>query len=55
MYAIRSYYAIDIKRARFLEPVPETETDLAMQYVCKRKAYQEEAKAELAKQALENA
>ncbi len=49
--------AIDIKRARFLEPVPETETDLAMQYVCKRKAYQEEAKAkaEQAKQALENA
>jgi carbonic anhydrase len=49
--------AIDIKRARFLEPVPETEIDLAMQYVCKRKAYQEEAKAkaELAKQAHENA
>lgn len=49
--------AIDVKRARFLEPVPETEIDLAMQYVCKRKAYQEEAKAkaELAKQAHENA
>ncbi|MFV1921324.1 MAG: surface-adhesin E family protein [Methylotenera sp.] len=49
--------AIDVKRARFLEPVPETEIDIAMQYVCKRKAYQEEAKAkaELAKQAHENA
>lgn len=49
--------AIDVKRARFLEPVPETEIDLAMQYVCKRKAYQEEAKAkaELAKKAHENA
>lgn len=32
--------AIDVKRARFLEPVPETEIDIAMRYVCKRKAYQ---------------
>ncbi len=36
--------AIDVKRARFIEPVPETEIDLAMQYVCKKKV----AKAALA-------
>jgi len=30
--------AIDIKRARFLEPVPETEADIAMHYVCGKKA-----------------
>ncbi|MGJ8620811.1 MAG: carbonic anhydrase [Methylophilaceae bacterium] len=49
--------AIDVKRARFLEPVPETEIDLAMQYVCQRKAYQEaaKAKAEAAKKDHENA
>lgn len=49
--------AIDIKRARFIEPVPETEIDIAMQYVCQRKAYQEEAKAKAAeaKQKHENA
>lgn len=29
--------AIDIKRARFLEPVPETEADIAMHYVCQQK------------------
>lgn len=28
--------ALDVKRARFLEPVPETEIDIAMQYVCKQ-------------------
>ncbi len=29
--------AIDVKRARFLEPVPETEADIAMHYVCQQK------------------
>lgn len=29
--------AIDVKRARFIEPVPETEIDLAMRYACKQK------------------
>ena len=33
--------AIDVKRARFIEPVPETEIDLAMRYVCRQKAYKE--------------
>lgn len=28
--------ALDVKRARFLEPVPETEIDIAMHYVCKQ-------------------
>ena len=41
--------AIDIKRARFLEPVPETEADTAMHYVCKQKAYKEAAKAKKAR------
>lgn len=35
--------AIDVKRARFIEPVPETEIDLAMRYVCKQKASKEAA------------
>ena len=39
--------AIDIKRAGFLEPVPETEIDLAMRYVCKQKAYKEAVKAKI--------
>ncbi len=39
--------AIDIKRARFLEPVPETEIDIAMHYVCKQKA-ETETKEKLA-------
>lgn len=39
--------AIDIKRARFLEPVPETEIDLAMRYVCKQKAYKEAVKTKI--------
>lgn len=43
--------AIDIKRARFLEPVPETEADTAMHYVCKQKAYKEAAKAKKARAA----
>ncbi len=48
--------AIDIKRARFLEPVPETEVDIAMHYVCRQKAYKEAAKArqEKAKEAAKN-
>jgi carbonic anhydrase len=48
--------AIDVKRARFLEPVPETEIDIAMHYVCKRKANLENAKAKIdaAKKAHEN-
>ena len=43
--------AIDIKRARFLEPVPETEADTAMHYVCKQEAYKEAAKAKKARAA----
>lgn len=39
--------AIDVKKARFLEPVPETEIDLAMRYVCKKKAYKEAVKAKI--------
>jgi carbonic anhydrase len=39
--------AIDIKRARFLEPVPETEIDIAMRYVCKQKAYREAVQAKI--------
>jgi len=44
--------AIDVKRARFIEPVPETETALAMRYVCKKKAAKEAvmAKAKLAQE-----
>lgn len=40
--------ALDIKRARFMEPVPETEIDIAMQYVCKHQLAKE---AKMAKQA----
>jgi carbonic anhydrase len=49
--------AIDVKRARFLEPVPETEIDIAMQYVCKQKANKEalKEKVEAAKTAHEEA
>jgi carbonic anhydrase len=46
--------AIDVKRARFLEPVPETEADIAMRYVCKHKANEaalEEKKARAAESA----
>lgn len=39
--------ALDIKRARFLEPVPETEIDIAMHYVCKQKADKEAVKAKV--------
>lgn len=39
--------AIDVKRARFLEPVPETEIDIAMRYVCKQKAYDEAVAAKI--------
>lgn len=39
--------AINVKRARFLEPVPETEIDIAMRYVCKQKAYKEVAKTKI--------
>lgn len=46
--------AIDVKRARFLEPVPETEVDIAMHYVCKQKA-DAEAKAEKKARAAEAA
>lgn len=40
--------ALDVKRARFLEPVPETEIDIAMHYVCKQ---QQTKQAQLAKKA----
>lgn len=43
--------AIDVKRARFIEPVPETEIELAMRYVCKSKADKEAAKIRLAEKA----
>lgn len=46
--------AIDVKRALFLEPVPETEADIAMHYVCQQKAREEalkEKKARLAEAA----
>jgi carbonic anhydrase len=47
--------AIDIKRARFLEPVPETEIDIAMHYVCKQKAETEtKEKLAAAKKSSEN-
>lgn len=36
--------AIDVKRARFLEPVPETEADIAMHYVCQQKEREEALK-----------
>lgn len=38
--------AIDVKRARFLEPVPETEIDIAMHYVCKQKVNTDAIKVE---------
>lgn len=34
--------AIDVKSAEFIEPVPETELDLAMRYVCARKPVKSE-------------
>jgi len=46
--------AIDVKRARFLEPVPETEADIAMHYVCQQKereAALKEKKAQAAEKA----
>lgn len=48
--------AIDVKRARFLEPVPETEIDIAMHFVCKQNADKEAAKGkvEAAKKSPEN-
>ncbi|QVL45405.1 MAG: carbonic anhydrase family protein [Methylophilaceae bacterium] len=46
--------AIDIKRARFLEPVPETEADIAMHFVCQQKQRDEELKQKKAR-ALEKA
>jgi|GEM_PF-209496 carbonic anhydrase len=46
--------AIDIKRARFLEPVPETEADIAMHYVCQQKE-REAVLKEKKVQAAENA
>lgn len=46
--------AIDVKRARFLEPVPETEADIAMHYVCAQKE-REKALKEKKAQAAENA
>jgi carbonic anhydrase len=39
--------AIDVKRARFMEPVPETEIDIAMHYVCQQKTYREAAKEKI--------
>lgn len=35
--------AIDVKSAEFIEPVPETELDLAMRYVCARKPVKSES------------
>ena len=35
--------AIDVKSAEFIEPVPETELDLAMRYVCARKPAKSES------------
>jgi carbonic anhydrase len=46
--------AIDVKRARFLEPAPETEADIAMHYVCAQKE-REKALKEKKAQAAENA
>ncbi len=46
--------AIDVKRARFLEPVPETEADIAMHYVCEQKE-REAALKEKKAQAAEDA
>lgn len=36
--------AIDVKRALFLEPVPETEADIAMHYVCRQQALEKALK-----------